>query len=307
MWGVSGLEKSKKLKQTRFVRLHPFVSFYYFLVILNMIMITMHPVLLMLSFLSAVTYSVYLNGRKQLLINIKLFLVPVLVCLINPLVNHQGVTILGYLNDNPITKEAILFGAISGIMLYDVLLVFHIFNQMITEDKIICVMCKIFPIGSLLLTMAFRFVPMYQRQYRNMQRSLKCIGQDSKSGNIINRVVQTVIGLSALITWCLENAIETSDSMKARGFLVRKRTYYNNTALTKIDRYYLILEGILSVGLLVGLFRTYFSVDYFPIMRLNQMNLEHVTYLTLFTIFSLLPLLIDLREAFVWHILKSKI
>ena len=80
----------------------------------------MHPVFLGISLAAALAYALRLGGRKTA----RLFFLGVLpllllVAVLNPLLNHAGVTILVYVNDNPITLEAILFGAASGVIYYN--------------------------------------------------------------------------------------------------------------------------------------------------------------------------------------------
>ncbi|MEG1886890.1 MAG: energy-coupling factor transporter transmembrane protein EcfT, partial [Oscillospiraceae bacterium] len=74
-------------------------------------MFFMHPVFLSISLVVAIAYSVYLNGIKALKFNL-VYMLPMLlaVALINPAFNHEGATILIYINDNPITLESIIYG-----------------------------------------------------------------------------------------------------------------------------------------------------------------------------------------------------
>lgn len=307
MWGVSGLMTQSRLKRSRFFRIHPYVSFLYFLVVIILIMFSMHPVILTIAFLTSFLYSVYLGGRKQLIMNGKLLPIALMVCLINPLFNHQGVTILCYMNNNPITLESILFGLMSGLMIYDMILYFQIFHMIVTEDKLICIFSRLLPIGSLLLTMAFRFVPMYRKQYQNIERAQKCIGQDAKSGNPLLRIMNGISLISALITWCLENAIETSDSMKARGFTLKGRTYYQNDRMTYLDWKYFWGEVGLVLLILIGLFTSYYTVHYFPSIIYPRRLMHGLVYYLIFTLFCLIPFLMDIKEELLWHILRQKI
>ena len=66
--------------------------------------------------------------------------------------------------------------------------------------------------------MVLRFVPKYKAQIKNISNGQKCIGRDVSNGNIITRARNGIKILSIMITWALENAIETADSMKSRGY-----------------------------------------------------------------------------------------
>ena len=92
-------------------------------------MLFLHPIFLAITIAGSFTYSVSLNGMKGLR-QIAIYLVPmmILATLINPLFNHRGVTILGYLNNNPITLESIYYGIAVGIMFGSVILWFSSYS-----------------------------------------------------------------------------------------------------------------------------------------------------------------------------------
>ena len=93
---------------------HPVVNFIYFTLVLVFAMFLMHPVCLALSFIAAFTYSLRLNGRRVLRFNLKYMLpLMLLTALLNPLFNHQGMTVITYLGTgNPLTLESILYGLV---------------------------------------------------------------------------------------------------------------------------------------------------------------------------------------------------
>ena len=116
---------------------HPTVNFFYFACVLLFSMFFMHPVCLGISLVSALAYSVYLNGRRAIVFNVK-FMLPLLLltALLNPAFNHAGVTILTYLpNGNPITLEAVLYGIAAAVMLVTVIGWFSCYNTVMTSDK----------------------------------------------------------------------------------------------------------------------------------------------------------------------------
>ena len=115
---------------------HPLLNFLYFTLVLVFSMFFLHPVFLAISFGSALTYSTFLKGwhglRNRLLILIPTTL---LIALINPAFNHQGMTILFYLKSgNPITLESIAFGIASAVMFVSVFLWFSCYNMVMTSD-----------------------------------------------------------------------------------------------------------------------------------------------------------------------------
>ena len=102
---------------------HPLINFLYFGLVFSFSMIFMHPVCLAMSIVCAITYAVYLNGRKAVRFTL-VFMLPMflIAALMNPAFNHEGATILTYLpNDNPVTLESVAFGLAAAAMLVAVI------------------------------------------------------------------------------------------------------------------------------------------------------------------------------------------
>lgn len=101
------------------------------------------------------------------------------MAVMNPVFNHQGVTILFYLNNgNPITKESILYGVAAACMFVTVIVWFSCYNVVMTSDKFIYIFGKILPALSLIFSMVLRFVPRYLAQIKVISNAQKCIGRD---------------------------------------------------------------------------------------------------------------------------------
>ena len=101
-----------------FSALHPALTFCYFAAVLLLTMFVLHPVFLALSLLGALGYCALLRGWRSLWRTLGR-LVPFLVLMaaLNALFNHAGVTMLFYLpNGNPVTREALCYGAAAAAM-----------------------------------------------------------------------------------------------------------------------------------------------------------------------------------------------
>ncbi len=75
-------------------------------------------------------------------------------------------------------------------------------------------------------------------------------------GNLFRRIRYGLNILSILITWALENAIETSDSMKSRGYGLPERTAFSIYRFTNRDKILgtvmVFLSMIFTVGIAKG-------------------------------------------------------
>ena len=70
-----------------------------------------------------------------------------------------------------------------------------------------------------------------------------------------------------MITWALENAIETADSMKSRGYGLKGRTAFSIYRFDERDKYTLIWFALCGMFLLSGTLLSAFGFGYFPNVR----------------------------------------
>ena len=126
---------------------HPIVNFTYFAFVIGFSCFLMHPVCLGISLLSGFVYSVMLKGKKAILTNL-LYMIPLIAitALVNPMFNHEGITVLEYLpDDNPLTLESIVYGISAAVMLVSIICHFSCYNEVMTSDKFIYLFGKIIP------------------------------------------------------------------------------------------------------------------------------------------------------------------
>jgi energy-coupling factor transport system permease protein len=184
---------------------------------------------------------------------------------INPAFNHEGGTILTYLpGGNPLTLESITYGIAAAAMLISVIAWFSCYNAVMTSDKFVYLFGRVIPALSLVLSMTLRFVPKFKAQVRVVSDAQRCIGRDVTSGGVLDRVKNGLTILSIMVTWSLENAIETADSMKSRGYGLPGRTAFSIYRFDRRDRAALIwlllcgayiIAGALLKGCTGGIFQ----------------------------------------------------
>jgi energy-coupling factor transport system permease protein len=286
---------------------HPVVNFAWFGLVLLFSMIFLHPVLLGISLFCAFAYSVILNGKKAVRFNL-LYMLPLLLvlALLNPAFNHAGVTILFYLKSgNPVTLESVLYGITSATLFVSVLLWFSCYNAVMTSDKFLYLFGRVIPALSLILSMVLRFVPRYKGQIRAISDAQKCIGKDASEGNLFQRAKNGIRILSIMTTWALENAIETADSMRSRGYGLEGRTSFSIYRFETRDKLALSVILFLAALVLIGGVAGQNGMAFFPALRFPVLSplglLSHLAYLTL----CLLPVIIDCSEELKWKSIGS--
>lgn len=289
-----------------FKSFHPVVNFYYFTTVILFSMFFMHPMFLIISFLGSFIYSVSLNGIKAVKFNI-LYMIPLLIfsALINPAFSHAGVTILLYFkNGNPLTLESIVYGAAAAVMFISVILWFSCYNAVMSSDKFIYLFGKIIPGLSLIISMVLRFVPKYKAQIKVISNSQKCIGRDVTNGNIIQKAKNGIKILSIMTTWALENAIETADSMKSRGYGLKGRTSFSNFRFDNRDKITLTAMVSFTIIILIGLLKGENTIVFFPAIKSVPITSFSILVYLSYLCFCLTPLIIDIKEEIIWKNLR---
>lgn len=286
-----------------FSRYHPVVNFLFFALVLVFSMVLMHPVCLLISLLGAVLYVIQLNGRKGLRLSLRIALpVMLLAALVNPAFNHAGMTILTYLpTGNPLTLESILYGLAAGCMLCAVLLWFVCYNRVLTSDKFVYLFGRVIPALSLVLSMTLRFVPRFKQQMDVVRQAQFCIGRDASSGSVWQRARKAVTIFSIMVTWALENAIETADSMKSRGYGLKGRTAFSIFRIEERDRYALLWLGFCGVYLTCGAMAGGLKWWYFPALTGVLIQPMTVSFYLVYLALCLTPVILDRREARMWR------
>lgn len=290
-----------------FAAYHPLVSFVYFLTVLLFSMFLMHPVCLALSLAAALAYSLRLNGRRALRFNLRYMLpLMLLTALLNPIFNHQGTTVLFYLAaGKPLTLESILYGLAAAAMLVAVIGWFSCYNAVMSSDKFIYLFGRVIPALSLLFSMVLRFVPRFKAQLQTVAAAQRCLGLDTSSGTLRRRARHAISIISIMTTWALENAVETADSMKARGYGLPGRTAFSIYHFSRRDRRLLLLMLALALYVLIGALTGGLGFSYFPAMRYAPLTPYSISVFIAYPLLLALPLIIDCKEDTRWKALAA--
>ena len=228
-----------------FSRFHPLVTLVYFLTVIIFSMFVNHPVMGIIALLGGICFTSVMTSSAEKVSDLK-FYIPLffLISLTNPLFSHNGKTPLFFMNGNAVTLEAIIYGVGIAVMLVGVMMWAKAYSFVMTTDKFLYLFGSIVPQLSLVLSMVLRYVPMLKRQAKQVQKSQKGLGMYS-SDSYFDRAKSGMRVMSAVVGWSLEHVVETSKSMKARGYGLKGRTNYSNFRFRKED-------GLL-LGIIVGL------------------------------------------------------
>lgn len=295
------------MNRDTFSSYHPAISMLYFVLVIGLTMFLNHPVCLGISLVCALTYSIYLKGKKAVRFNL-VYMLPLLVitALINPAFSHQGVTILTYLpSGNPLTLESILYGIFAAFLLITVIAWFSCFNAVMTSDKFVYLFGRIIPALSLVLSMSLRFVPRFTAQIKVISNAQKCVGRDVSNGGLIKRVKHGIKILSILVTWALENAIDIADSMKDRGYGLPGRTAFSIYRFDRRDKWALLFL-LLCGGVLAGAFAGKLKFVYMPVLSGATFDFWQAGTFILYLALCAMPVIINGKEGLKWKALQKR-
>lgn len=287
---------------------HPAVDLLYFVLVLGFTMFFMHPVSLAVSLASSLAYAIDLNGRRAVRFALMLLPMMLMAALINPAFNHEGATILCYLpTGNPLTLESILYGAAAAVMLASVITWFSCYTAVMTSDKFVYLFGRVIPALSLILSMTLRMVPRFKERMHVVSEAQRCVGRDMSSGGLLQRAKNAVTILSILITWMLEDAIETADSMKSRGYGLPGRTAFSIYRFDGRDK--LALGWLLFCGFYIGSGWAAggLSWRYFPSVKGVLAGVFPVSFQLVYLALCLTPVIVNRREERIWRALQSEV
>ncbi|MBR2417222.1 MAG: energy-coupling factor transporter transmembrane protein EcfT [Clostridia bacterium] len=285
-----------------FSEYHPFINLIYFVFVIGFSLVLTHPLAQGISLVCAIVYAVSINGKKSVIFLLKYCLPMILLtAIINPAFNHEGATtLLFFPNGNPLTLESILYGFSAGVMIITTLLWFSSFNRVMTTDKFIYLFGKVIPALSLVLSMSLRFVPKFKSQMQTVTEAQRSMGRDVSSGSLLERTKTAIHIFSIMITWSLENAIETADSMKSRGYGLKGRTAFSIYRFDERDKYALLWLSFCGLFIIAGSMLSAFEFKYFPDIRYAAFDMTTIPFYCVYSAFCITPVILNYKEERKW-------
>ncbi|MBQ8502831.1 MAG: hypothetical protein IJ491_00965 [Clostridia bacterium] len=282
-----------------FKSVHPFAAFMFFVFAFLFSAATVHPVTLILSLISAAAYDIKLQGKKAASFLLK-FILPLifLITVFNGIFSHYGATALFSVSGTDFTAEAFLFGFASAMRISALLIWLDCFNEIITSDKFIFLFGRISPRLALIVSMVLRFIPLIRSQAAEIAKAENGIGISPSSTRFTDKMLNGSRRLSVLVSWTLEKGIDTSDSMRARGYGLHGRTSYNCYTFSAGD----ILIALLSFGAIILSLASggKFTAAYNPVIEIATPDGFSFILIIFFAATLFMPTVMDLKEEKRW-------
>lgn len=296
------------MKRRAFLTCHPTVALLYLVLVLTFSVLLLHPLFLAASLLAALRCAAVLRGGAAVRRGMR-YLLPasLFAALVNLAFSHEGATILAYFpSGNPLTLESAVYGLAAAALLAAVLLWGSCWNAVMSADKLMYLLGRVSPALSLLLSMTLRFVPRFQAKFREVAAARRGMGLAGTSHSRLGALREAVTVFSVMVTWSLENAAETADSMKSRGYGLPGRTAFSPFRLSTQDRallaWLLLCGAYLAAGLLSG------GIDwrYYPTLR-AALTPYTMSLLLCHLALCLTPVILQRKEERAWSSTVSSI
>ena len=221
----------------KFDSYHPAINFIFFTSVIAFSFMFTQPVFLMAGYICAFIYSSYLGRAKALIVNILAFVFIIIYAFYYSSYNHFGITNLAFnFIGNAVTLESVYAGFVKGIHIATAVMWFYCMVKIVSSDKIIYLLGRIWPRLSLFVSILLRFVPQIVVRFSRVNKAQTSIGRGVGQGNIFAKIRNAVRVTSIVITWTLENFVDSGLSMKSRGFTLKGRSAYSLYRFDNRDR-----------------------------------------------------------------------
>jgi energy-coupling factor transport system permease protein len=278
----------------RFDSYHPAINLIYFAAVITFSIMCTHPVYLIISWVSALIYSVALKEKKAWAEDIAVNIIAVLIILWYVSFNHFGTTVLtkNFIG-NSVTLESLIKGTEIGMVSAAVMMWLFCFHEIMTRDKIIYLTGRICPGFSLFISILFRTIPAVKNRRTLIDNSRAGIGAGRHQGNLLRRLKNSAGEFSAVITWIGDNYLTASDSMRSRGMGLKGRTAFSIYRFDNRDRGLILYFFFSITAVIMAVMLDQTRILYAPVIIIGRTTLLSVVFYVIYLLFCLMPFILQ--------------
>ena len=275
----------------RFDSYHPAINLIYFASAIGFTIWFDHPVYVGIAFAVAFAYSVKLKGLKGLVFNACLIPLAAAWALWYSYYTHFGVTVIGQnFTGNDMTLESLVFGVIIGVRAAAVIMWMSCVFELFTSDKVVYLFGKVSPRLSLFLSIGLRGVPRIKDAARKINPARCGIGRGCGQGNLFARLRNCAGVVSIVITWALEDFLQSSMSMKSRGYLLKGRTAFSIYRFDNRDRSLVLGIFLCLTFVMMAVMFNQVTILYDPEIIMNRITWASYVFYCAYAVLLMLSL-----------------
>lgn len=262
---------------------HPIVLFSYFLSIIVISIIQRNYYLIALITISAIIVDYFYNKRDFFKDMRYFFVLVLLVTITNPIFVMEGKDIIYQNSFITVTRQALIYGLVFGMLLASMLLWFKVMKRCISDSHIVYLFGSILPTLGLVFSMSFNIINKLKNQYQKIKEANYHMPCKNKFVYYRNVIV-------ILVTYAFESSLDMMNSMISRGYGKTKRTNFHLYSFKKDDLLKLLIIIILSLLCLWGYFGYYQSFYYYPMIQVYQFKLIDIVFFIVYVALAAFPL-----------------
>ena len=227
------------------------------------------------------------------------FLLPftILIGLFNMAFTSYGIDVLFSISNKNFTAEGLAYGLCQGVMFSSVIVWLSSYSYVLSSDKFMSVFSKLAPNLTLVLIMTLSFIPRLRKNAQEINDARLNVNAGQ------SKLKKSLDNFSALVSMTLEESIEVSDTMRARGFNSSRKPY-SKYRFNFNDGVVLIIVLGLSVACII--FNSLDKAEFIFDPEIKILSFSPI-FLILYTLYMFLPVIISISEGIKWHFLKQKI
>lgn len=189
-------------------------------------------------------------GALRALLRTLLLALPfaLLIALLNPLVTHDGLTVIARLGTAPVlgrvdvTLEALVYGGVLSLRALALILCAALYAAVVDPDEVLRLFRRVSFRSALTATIATRMVPVLQRDGRRMADAQRC-----RPGRAPSRLAL----VRAVAAGALDRAVDVAAALEVRGYGAARRPPRVRVPWSRHDLAFAAAAGAL-LGLAIG-------------------------------------------------------
>lgn len=229
------------------------------------------PVFVALNIFCSVCSSLVLLGKSRTWTSLRygLFLF-FTVILINMMINSRGATVILVFWRVKITLESLLYGMCTGGILISMFLWINCFGSFFNMQKLMFVFYRIMPKVAVMLSMATKTFGDIKKRISTINM-VRRVDANKYNKGIIDQFKMISNLSTSLLSWTLEDSVETIYSMKSRGYGNAKRTYYKKYNFRSYDFVAIIVFLVCIILQILFSYKNAY-IEYYPTINLSRIN-----------------------------------
>lgn len=253
------------------IKMHPFSSIIFNLILFFTVIVYDNPLYLLSIFIFLSLFLFLLDSNKSLKNILKFGIyTSIFIIIINPIVSGAGRTViykspkLLLIGRILISLEGIAYGINMSLKLLCIMLVFACYSAMTDKDDTFTFFSKYAYKLTLTISMTVNILHRLKVEIERVKYVMAQRGVRFEEKGIIKRIKAYYPVLKVILISTLEGSISRAEALYSRGYGNTKRTYYKNIEIDRSDILYIGVTLVLALLFILGISLEFNSYSFYP-------------------------------------------